>query len=113
MVSTSPPPKSIRQSTEECDPDAKADNLRDVVHPVYRETASPQKMEDGLRHRPSTPLSDSEIAPEPVQYEDPPAVDEEDEIDMRTSCRWCPLLVSTAMLIYIHGVALGWWLRSK
>jgi hypothetical protein len=32
---------------------------------------------------------------------------------MATTCKWCPLLTISAILVYMHGVALGWYLCSK
>ena len=68
------------------------------------------QMEDGLRHRPSTPLSESEL-----EDESPVVVPEKLDLieDMRTSCKWCPLLASVWVLVYFHGIALGWYLCSK
>ena len=69
-------------------------------------------MEDGIRYRPGTPLSDSEIedTPEPMEM-----VDEEDFVrkSMATHCKWCPLLTSVCVLVYLHGIALGWYMCSK
>ena len=68
----------------------------------------PVNMDDGLRHRSSTPLSDSEIEPETL-------IDEELFVreSMSTNCKWCPLLTVSAILVYMHGVALGWYVCSK
>ncbi len=69
-------------------------------------------MDDGLRHRSTTPLSDSEIQPdvEPIEM-----IDEDTYLreSMATTCKWCPLLTISAILVYMHGVALGWYLCSK
>ncbi len=62
-------------------------------------------MEDGLRHRANTPLSDSEILSEPEEIET--------QDSMVTTCKWCPLMTITGVLIYMHGIALGWYLCSK
>ena len=69
-------------------------------------------MEDGLRHRSSTPLSDSEMedSHEPTEvFEDEEQLDE----SMATNCKWCPLLTSACLLVYLHGIALGWYMCSK
>lgn len=67
---------------------------------------------DGLRHRPTTPLSDSEIVendcPEPVGL-----LDREVVVEVAAQVKWCPLIATVCLLVYFHGAALGWYLCSK
>lgn len=70
---------------------------------------------DGLRHRPSTPLSDSELV-EPVEDDCPDSIglpDKDVALELATQLKWCPLISTVCLLVYFHGAALGWYLCSK
>jgi hypothetical protein len=40
-------------------------------------------------------------------------VEVEVEVEMSTTCKWCPLLSTVGVLLYLHGIALGWYMCSK
>jgi hypothetical protein len=60
-------------------------------------------MEDGLRHRVDT---ESESEEEDVVMDESPDT-------AATNFKWCPLLTSVTVLVYFHGIALGWYLCAK
>ncbi len=53
-----------------------------------------------LRHR---ALSDEEEPELILEPEEP----------MSTNCKWCPLLTTVGVILYLHGIALGWYMCSK
>lgn len=106
MIASCPPPKGVRKSEPREESNDRGDELDWIVHIRLETPCTPcVNMEDGLRHRVDTE-SESE---EDVVMDESPSTDDV----LATNFKWCPLLTTVTVLVYFHGIALGWYLCAK